>query len=167
MSTNYYYLTASLPYLDFAQEVPISVSDFISECEKWLSEKELSVVRNLGLNDYEINKNDPPSVITWKEFNKYIKGEINKIRISRREESRSKVSSPFQEIFHEANPLLMEKKFEKIRWNYIEEEDSKYFFDINWLSLYLLKLKILERLAGFQKEKGKQKFSELCEVNYG
>jgi hypothetical protein len=69
-------------------------------------------------------------------------------------------------IFDEANPLLMEKKLAEVELDFIDSNFSRYFFDINWLILYYLKLQIIERLSIFNKDIGEKFFYELCEVEY-
>ena len=49
---------------------------------------------------------------------------------------------------------------------FLEEKEFGYHFDMNTLMLYCLKLQILERLAAFEKEKGKTRFERLAEVRY-
>ncbi len=71
------------------------------------------------------------------------------------------------DVFEEPTPLLMERKLEKKRWDFIEEKEFGRYFDINTLILYFLKLQILERLSLFEKEKGKARFERLSEVTHG
>lgn len=163
MSNKYYYLPASLPYLVFERKMPISVSDFISECEKWLSGKELRLIKNANFNNTEINPDDPGIVKEWKRFNRELREELAKARHEKKVHAKEPVVTRLMDIFSEKNPLLMEIKYEKIRWDFIEEREFLYRFDLNWLILYLFKLQILERLTTFNKEKGIENFERLCE----
>ena len=59
------------------------------------------------------------------------------------------------------------RRLERKRWDFLEEKECDYHFDIAALSLYYLRLQMLERLASFDKEKGRETFGGLCEVSYG
>lgn len=164
MSNKYYYLTSSLPYLFFEKPVPISSEDFFSECEKWLSKSEFNMLRNTNFNDLTTSHDDIDIVKEWKRFNNDTKQEIALIRDARKKHTIEKAPADVKEIFDEKNPLLMEKRFEKTRWNFIEQHEFLYSFDINWLVLYLFKLQISERISVFNKEKGRQTFDELSQL---
>lgn len=164
MHKGYYYLPASLPYLVFERKTPISVSDFISECEKWFSGRDLKLIKNIRMNDTQINPEDPGILKEWKRFNKDLREELAKARHEKKIHAKEPVVTRLVDIFEEKNPLLMEMKYEKIRWDYIEQSEFRYNFDLNWLIIYLLKLQILERLTAFNKEKGIENFEKLCEA---
>ncbi len=51
----------------------------------------------------------------------------------------------------------MEQHLAQRRWEFIDEAEFRYHFDLHRLILYYLKLKILERLASFEKDKGQEK----------
>lgn len=167
MISKYYYLVASLPYLRFEEEMPFSSEEFISECRKWLSCRDIEIISGINIDNLQVEARDLEIIKKWKEFNKDLKEDLASVRYIKKFHSHEKIESAYREIFQERNPLLMEKRMEKIRWNFIDECESWYDFDINLLTLYLLKLQILERLSGFNKEAGRRMFGELCEVNYG
>lgn len=170
MGHNYYYLVSSLPYLEFEKEISVSAGDFIFECEKWLGGRDLEILHGVNIDSIGLDVKDSFVVKEWKEFNKGLKEDLAGVRRSKKSLVGEKVSSAYpagsvsryREIFEENTPLLMEKKMERIRWDFIEWYESWYDFDINRLVLYLLKLQILERLAGFNKEKGEKIFDRLC-----
>ena len=161
MQKCYHYLAASLPYLFFKGAVPVSVNSFLEECGKWLSKKELSIIVSANLNNSEIYKDSPQAVNEWKEFNNYLSEEL---ALARKEKDYSSLSINSKKIFESANPLEMEKEYEKLRWDFIDQLEPCYYADINWLVLYKYKLQILERLRRFNKEQGHKIFNKLCEV---
>lgn len=148
MQNKYYYLIASLPYLFFDTASPITLEDFFTLARAWLSKEDYRMLREAHLKK-------------WNQFNDELRGRLADIRAIKKSHPEEKVHS---EIHNEPNPLLMEKRFERIRWDFLEEQEFHYFFDINWLIIYLHKLYILERLASFNKEKGQRVFEELCEA---
>lgn len=164
--SKYYYLPTSLPYLVFERKMPISISQFISECEKWLSKKDMRLIKNLDFNNIEIHPDDLPIIKEWKRFNTHLREELAKARYEKKTHAKEPVLTRLADIFTEKNPLLMEMRYEKIRWDFIEQKEFLYRFDLNWLILYLFKLQILQRLTIFNKEKGIENFERFCEVNY-
>lgn len=108
----------------------------------------------------------------WEDFNNNLKEDLANIRSIKKSHPGEKIhlaigGTSGGEIFSEPNPLLMEKRFERTRWDFLENQEFFYFFDINRLIIYLYKLQILERLSSFNKEKGTRVFNELCEVAHG
>jgi len=148
MGNKYYYLIASLPYLFFDSESPITIEDFFGLCRVWLSKRDYRILREAHLKE-------------WEQFNNRLKKELANIRAAKKFHPEEKIHS---EILAEPNPLLMEKRYERIRWDFLEGLEFHYFFDINWLVIYLCKLYILERLATFNKQRGMQVFEEICEA---
>jgi len=167
MANKYYYLVASLPRLEFGEHSPISKATFLAECEKWLSPTDLDNIKAIDINNLEITAEDNALVKEWKAFDAGFRTEIKGVREARRRSSGEKISASLKIIFNESTPLLKEKKILEKRWEFLEEGEFGYHFDINVLVLYFLKLQILERLEMFDKEKGKEVFEKLCEVTYG
>lgn len=165
MRSNYYYLVSSLPYLVFDIEPSLSEEDFIIECQKWLSLHDLNIMQNLRIDNMIANSYDIEVIKMWKEFNKEFKKDLAAMRISKKNLYQEKKTSAYKEVFEEDTPFLMEKKLERIRWDFINQCELWYDFDINRLTLYFLKLKILERLKKFNKKEGQSIFDQLSEVN--
>ena len=102
----------------------------------------------------------------WKAFDRDLRGELAGVRRAKREGARESIPMQLKDIFEEHTPLHMEKRIEEKRWAFLDEKEFGYHFDIYALSLYYLKLQILERLSVFDKERGREAFEELCEVRY-
>lgn len=164
MSNKYYYLISSLPYLFFENPALISLEDFFAECGKWLSRQDLKILQDNNINDLQINSGDLQIIKEWKGFNNSLREEIALLRAAKKTHVIEKAPLDVKEIFTEKNPLLMERRFEKVRWDFIEQQEYRYTYDINYLILYLFKLQILERLFVFNKERGKQEFEELTQL---
>ena len=162
----YYYLVASLPYLGFGDSPPVDRDTFIAELGKWLSSEDMDTVRAAGLRYIEIAGEETELLKEWKSFDEGLREELARLRVSRKRPGGYKVPERLKEVMGQQTPLLMEKKLERLRWDFIEEKEAGYHFDINWLVLYFLKLQILERLEVFDKDKGEEFFHKLCEVNH-
>ncbi|MFH1395498.1 MAG: DUF2764 family protein [Candidatus Omnitrophota bacterium] len=162
----YYYLIASLPYLKFEEKPPIDKTVFIAECEKWISPEGMKDLLAVESARHEDDNDETLLTVKWKTFDENLRGIIAKARAAKKTGGAYKTPEKIQEVIEQATPLLMEMKFERIRWDFLEEESSKYFFDMNWLTLYFLKLQILNRIAVFNKDDGEKFFYNLCEVNH-
>ena len=165
MPDKYYYLIASLPYLNFNDKMPITEEEFLSECEKWLSEEDFMTIKRVSISDFKINTKDSPVLKKWKEFDFDLRERAAQARKMFLAEAHEKLPPRVKEIFREKNPLEIEKLYELRRWDFIEEAEFGHYFDIGILILYYLKLQILGRLETFDKEKGKVVFEKLCEAD--
>jgi len=167
MRDKYVYLIASLEYLVFNRPSSVTEEGFLSECAKWLDQADLEVISKTSLNEINSNEKDYSLMKEWKNFNKYLLGEISVVREDRKKGIYERYPVFVKDVFEESNPLSMEMKIEEKRWHFLEEKGIDHHFDIESLIIYFLKLKISKRLASFHKEKGKNKFEQLCEVNVG
>ncbi len=159
-----YYVVASLPSLEFEKEPAIKSETFLEECSKWMSSGEMRTLSSLDLNNGVLTAGDRGFIAEWKRFNGFLKSEVAAMRAARKDPAGDKVASVFRDIFDELTPLAMEKKLELKRWKFLDEWESEFHFDLNTLIIYSLKLKILERLAGFDAEKGMKRFNATCEA---
>jgi len=165
MQNKYYYLIASLPYLEMEAEMEISEDAFLYDCRKWLTEADLETLNSAATSYNEPKENDNSLIVRWKEFDGELKKELAAIReVKKNGASEKSGQETAREIIEQETPLLMEQEFEKSRWRFLDNEEAKYDFDINSLVIYYLKLQILERLDSFDKEKGEERFYKLCEV---
>jgi hypothetical protein len=167
MLNKYYYLVASLPYLELEKRPPIPRDEFLSQCAKWLDAGDLGGISKIDISDITAKREDAEIIKEWKAFDLSLRGELAEIRQARKGGGREKVPEALKDLFEEPTPLFMERRLEKKRWDFLEEKEFGYHFDINTLSLYFLKLQILERLAKFEKERGIDIFEKLCEVRLG
>ncbi|MFH1877774.1 MAG: DUF2764 family protein [Candidatus Omnitrophota bacterium] len=166
MAQKYYYLTATLPYLSFGQEAALSRKDFLSECEKWLSPRDLRALVSADAHCYNDGCGDVPVLSEWKEFDMEIRRASARVRAAIKKKEEYKVPEILKAVMAAPDPLEMELELEKIRWNFIEDKIPLYFFDLNRLILYYLQLQILIRMSRFNKDKGEIQFYKMCEVKY-
>lgn len=162
----YYYLAAQLPLLSFGADLQIDSGSFLRETEKWLSPSDYSILSGLSLDDFSRTGEDPPILKEYKLFESKLRHELAFWRKSRQEKGDFKPETFPISIVREASPLETEKKLLFLRWDFIEDKEGGHYFDLAFLIMYLLKIKILERLFTFNKEKGAKKFQEVCKVSY-
>lgn len=160
----YYYFTSQLPFLKFATKPPISRKWFLEEARKWLGERDFLFLLQADINNFTELKELPLSLKEYRSFEKNLRQELAFFRKARKEGREYKISSYLEDIITTGNPLEVERKLLYLRWKFIEEKETGHYFDIELLILYFLKLQILERLFTFDKEKGRENFDKLCEV---
>ncbi|MBL7072888.1 MAG: DUF2764 family protein [Candidatus Omnitrophica bacterium] len=163
---SYYYLVASLPHLEFKDAPPIKKEVFKEECRKWLSPRDLETLRSAKISASGKDALDTKVVLDWKTFDSELRRLLSEERAGNKITGSDSISSALEAALSEGTPLQKEIKYEKVRWDFLDAASKQHFFDINWLSVYFLKLQILDRLAAFDKDKGEKVFYNLCEVNY-
>lgn len=153
----YYYLVAQLPGLQFGREPAISGEILLEEAGKWLSRGALETLRQARL--FDLSPDPTPSALynRFKAFERDFRVELAGWRRALREDAELKLSFPTS-LVREGNPLEVERKLLKYRWDRLEDEERGHDFDLETLIIYHLKLQILARLAGFNGERGFQVF---------
>lgn len=163
----YYYLAAQLPCLTFGKKTYMNVSSFLKEAEKWLGRTDLHLLQKARMKDTAFEGKSPSIFRKYREFQFSLKTELASWRKSKRIKLEYKLSPALQKAVSGANPLQAEINLLKLEWDFLEEQEEGHYFDLDFLSLYFLKLQILERLFSFDKNKGQKVFDQLCEVEYG
>ena len=161
----YYYFASQLPSLFFKQKSFPSKQYFLEEAEKWLSKRDVDVIIKLNLSNYKIKDEKFSFLKRWLDFENNLRTEISKYRKARLENYQFASKMFSSSIFKEKTPLQIEEFFLQLRWDFIEEMEFGHYSDLQFLVLYYLRLQILERLSLFDKEQGKEKFSDLITIN--
>jgi len=142
-----------MPYLKFGGEAPLSVDAFLDECEKWLTPADMETL--LASRD---------ALDEWKTFDKALRADLASARRARKNNETYKTSAEIKRVLSMETPLLRERALEELRWKFIEDISASCFFDLKWLMFYFLKLRMLERLTSFNKDRGEKIFHDMCEV---
>lgn len=162
----YYYLAAQLPFLQFDKKPAITKDFFLREAEKWLSEQDFLILSKVDINDFIAGKECfPPALREYKDFEFRLRQEVSLRRKKDFLLLDLEISPPVKEALAGDNPLDVERKLLFLRWKFIEEKELGHYFDLEYLSLYFLKIQILERLFMFDKDKGVQVFDKVCGVS--
>lgn len=160
----YYYLASQLPFLVFGLRPSLKREVFLEEVKKWVRGKEFSILSCLDLNDFRVKEEDPPILKEYKKFELGLRKDVSLWRKVKKEGGEFNPEVIPKDILKDADPLEAEKRLLRLRWEFIEERQLGHYSDLEFLILYFLKFQILERLFTFDKEKGKEKFKEICEV---
>ncbi len=161
----YYYLTSLFPTLYFDKPAKISVASFLQEAEKWLSRRDFSIVRSINLNDVAQDKSNPSSLREYKEFEYQLRSDLASWRKAKQIGTEYKPQRFASSIVKEGNPLEIEIKLMRMRWDFLEEKERDHHFNLEFLIIYYLKLQILQRLNQFNKDKGIEKYQSICRVS--
>ena len=158
-------MLSEIPYLIFGQDSNITQRLFLAEAEKWLSEKDFTELIQLNINEFEEEQVNNSLLALYRSFAFQLRSELAKYRSDKKEgrEYKSYMFSP--SIFKDADPLDIEKELLKLRWNFVEENEAGHNFDLHAVMAYYLKLQINEKLYSWEKEKGRENFEGLINVN--
>jgi len=158
----YYYLVSQLPFLIFDGKPSINREQFLSEAEKWLSASDMKILLKADMNDFSHESAGLNILKEYKDFEKYLRGELAKWRKARKNKGEYKLPADIAGI-DKGTPLDIERKLLFLRWVWIESKEEGHYFDLGFLLMYFIKLQILERLFTFDAQKGKERFVLLCE----
>lgn len=157
MPAYYTYLISSLPMLNFSAKPPFSLEDFFTKCKNLIPEKDLEILRSVGEQDaHSLAIQNIDSLKQWAHFEIALRNELARARAARKKADPLKFlrlpDSPQAQISHVAmaayrsiSILEGEKILDQARWNFLEALSLGRYFDFDYLLVYGLKLKILER----------------------
>jgi hypothetical protein len=163
MPAYYTFLVSSLPMLNFSAKPPFSLEEFLVKCKNLIPDKELEIlIRACRQDVYALGCQGPASLKKWAEFEVALRNELARARAARRKTDPLKFlrspDSPQVQISHLAatayrsiSILEAEKILDQARWSFLEDLSFGHYFDFDYLLIYGLKLKILERWDRIQK----------------
>ncbi len=160
----YYYIVSQLPMLFFDKETFMTIEYFLQESAKWLSSKDYEVLSRIDINDISLEKMGPKLWLQYREFEYEFRNDLALWRKSSQVGQEYKPNSFALTLVKEGNPLEVEKRLLKRRWDFIEALEQGHHFDLEFIILYYLKLQILQRLFQFNKEKGMITFQNISRV---
>lgn len=171
MSTSYYYFAASLPILQFGMKPPFACMDFLEHCQRLLSEEDffnaLRAIREYGgtmaatnklLRECERFTHNLCNEIAWLRASKAHKNPLDYIR------GEKAVEPSIVDVLTQASkiedPLEAEIFIDQARWQLLDDFVLGHYFDLEFIIVYGLKLKILERHQEIASSKGKETFEK-------
>jgi hypothetical protein len=169
--SNYYYLAASLPLLDYEKTAGVTVEYFLEICAAQLKPYDYVLLEQAdfgGLSGSYPQADVYGKYLIWEVA---LRNELVRLRAFKSGKdaaSHLRGDTAFfgtkilaKHIFEEPSPLRAEEMLYRARWDYLEELEIGHFFDINKIVVYYLKLQLLQRKAYFQEEAGKENFTAL------
>lgn len=149
--------------LNFSAKLPFSLEDFFNKCRELIPETKIELLRNVCYQEaYLLNTASGDTPSEWANFEIALRNELARARARRKKIDPLKFvrlpDSPVAHISHVAmaayrstSILEAEKILDQERWNFLESLALGHYFDFDFLLIYALKLKILERWDKIQK----------------
>lgn len=166
----YYFLIASLPALEIDAPPPMTVAQFDSLLEEYLTERQQKkIFAYAGKKDYPSTCSIYRQMI---QFEEYLRVGIARKRAERAgiQFSADEPDETYGEIdfglAHAAsctNPLEREYIIDRLRWARLEELALGHDFDFDALCIYRVQLFIVNKYAAFCRETGTVNFSAALE----
>lgn len=167
--------------VSFESNPPFSVEDFLSECQRLLSEDDFTKLSSIctadGMNEdvvdqilAEIKANPGLESKTFYKLVSFLRrfhNETAHFRAARASKDPEKfmrgeyysdpaVYSIIQEAAKYDNPLETEKALDKLCWQTFDDLTSAHFFDFETVLAYGLKIKILNKYKEIQSPQGRE-----------
>ncbi len=161
----YYYFVSQLPTLVFGKETEMSITKYLEEAQKWVSEKDLNMLSRVSKTNLSDGKIKDRVLKQYNDFESQMRTDIGLWRDAQRRDLDYKPSGFPVSMLKEGNPLEIEIRLMERQWTFIDEMERDHHFDVGYLILYLLKLQLLSRYNAFNKEAGMEKFQKLYEVS--
>ncbi len=165
MNLDLYYLIPLMPELDLRKKPPLSSREFIDMCRQSLSIRNITSLEQCYLYEFD----DQTSFITVKEWynsERYLRNQMVEFRAERLRKDpdvfyrgdyfSGKILDEVQTICRLQEPAAMAEVLYKKRWHLLDHLQCGHFFNMEWLSIYYLKLQLLEKHFKYSKEAGKK-----------
>ena len=181
MSNSYYYLIASLPYLSFHNPQAISVLEFSSRCSSYLKKYDFEVTQSIISGNPNKAAQSLNVVSEWLKGDMELRAELAVLRakakgltnglaepLNEAEQGEKTSSSNLaMDIFSAASPMDADEMLESARWRRLESLEHGQYFNLEWLALYCLKLKIMERRESFDMDMGINRVANILKTAKG
>jgi len=170
----YTYLISSLPMLNFSAKPPFSLEVFFAKCNGLIADADIEILRNACYKDIDfLNATASGSARQWVSFELALRNELVRLRAKGKKIDPAKFvrlpDYPQFQISHMAlaahrnsiHILEAEKILDQHRWDFLEQLSFGHYFDFDFLLVYALKLKILERWDQAEKADKQYLFNAL------
>ncbi len=159
----YYFLVSQLPTLGFGKKSSMTLTYFLEQAKRWLTNKDLNKLSSIDIYDTFREKIGVKSYQDYQKFEYRFRKGLAEYRDSIRQGKEPKKITFPEELVKEGNPLTIEKNLLQYRWNFIDNLFKGHDFDFDVIVLYYLQLQINAKLSVFDKEKGLEKFHQTVE----
>ncbi len=172
----YIYFCSSLPALRLQQygtEVPIKSEDFLNSASVLLSGADYQKICDLDFSRSSERVAEGAFLSEYYGWEVALRNQVIQQRLKLIEQRsvsarpRSGASSSLAlavEQISQQDPLAIERSLDQLRWARLDELCGARLFDMVFLACYLLKLRLLERAALWQKEVGYQLYEDASQA---
>lgn len=173
MGSAYYYFIASLSLLFVDGKMPTTVEAFHEDCRRLLTKKDYALMQRLWVLDEDDFSGTGNRVLdAWLFFDRGFRNELAWHRAGRLNKDPLKylrgprVMDPLYaeevtRIFKMEDLWAAEKALNKMKWRFLEDLATGHYFDIEFLLIYALRLKMLERFQEYGSPAGRDFLREL------
>lgn len=171
MGKKYYYFAASLPLIFFDSPQTIALEDYLMDCQRLLTSADFQELRAVVVGDgMQDVKNNIAVMIQGferdccneKAFLRATRAKQNPMDHCRGERS---CDPQIVDVMHRAvkedDLLTGEKLIDQYRFNILDALSGAHDYDLEFLMIYGLKLKILERYKSLQSQAGQETFEQI------
>jgi len=169
--SNYYFVTASLPMLQYDRPAGVTRAYFLDLCRAHMQPYDFTLLERALIFDCSGREPCPAVYGLYRTWETALRNELvllraakagkDAVRYLKEGEGLTGMSAFARRVFDEASPLQAEELTDRARWQYLEDLEIGHFFDLSKLVVYYLKLQLLERKAFFKEQEGKETFSAL------
>jgi len=157
MPAYYTYLISSLPALTFGLKLPFSLKEFFEVCSRAIPEDDLAKIKQeVNSPAYKLKGLKNEALKRWHIFDFSLRNELARSRAARKKKDPLKylrgdiyaqpdITHIAMSAYRNTNILEAEKSLDLERWRFLDELSIGHYFDITFLIVYALKLKILIR----------------------
>jgi hypothetical protein len=171
--SQYYYTIASLPFLDFDSDPPVTQEEFLEACRKECSKKDFSLLKDISLVPPDSPCGWNPLVHGFYAWERSLRNELVLLRAKkmgidpdayiREGKEELEAVQAARSAFQNESPLGVEKVLNRARWMYLDYLETGHFFDLEKLIVYKLKLEILEQKAKADRDKGREMYTTIMQ----
>ncbi len=177
--SQYYYLVATLPFLQYESEEFISSDEFLERCAQHCTASDAAVLHAVHYAPEHVESSPIAVLNSWYTFDRGLRNALVRLRSANLGEDMEKylrvaedggdgthvggVEELARNAMAESSPLRAEQALQRARWDMLDELEAGHFFDLEKLVVYLLKLRVLERNRKFNREDGLRVFEETYE----
>ena len=155
------YLISSIPALNFDQDPPISMDEFLADAQREVSKKQFQRLEKLDLqhiSEIKVKGKLRKFVDSITDLN----ADIAEIRDAK-EQERNPGLTTLTSVFMEKDPLQREKYLMQWQWDELTDIEVDQYFTFAKVLIYKLKLQILIRLQSFDQQKGVKKLNSIID----
>ncbi|MCK5147081.1 DUF2764 family protein [bacterium] len=161
MMDKFYYTIAQLPTLTFDKKPLLPTIEFLDEAEKWLSAREFSTLMAVDIRRMTPAKGDAGIYRRYQEFDLSFREALAQWRAGRKAGQEIKPFDLPLGLVKDGNPLEIEKKLLRHRWDFLDTQEECHYFDLGFILLYYMKLQILDWIDEFDAQKGLATFQKV------
>jgi hypothetical protein len=173
MVAYYTYLISSLPMLSFVSRPPFSLEDFFTKCKGLIPGTDIELLRNACYKEASFLNAAATGILgKWANFEIALRNELARGRARRKkvdvlkfihlpDDPEAHISHVAMIAYRSGSILEAEKILDQARWGFLESLSLRHYFDFDFLLIYLLKLKILERWDKIQRADKERLFNQV------